>query len=304
MKNRALNSNFLDMFKENGKFHNILEAVKKDDSLIMCMRGDYVTIYYKSLQILKIFENGSFDVDKKYVEEKPIEGFDVEAYFAKAKLGIDRHCKESKVEKLEKEVQQAIVRENNYCSISNATDYFIIDIEYTQNELNARFDALAVLWPRKNRKYGEGLRLAYIEVKAGEKAIKGTSGVSDHYKAIYNFIENLNKNNKEKQDFLEDLENVIMQQRELGLWEIGNNNHKISLSKILEPQLMFILVNYNQNSESIQDELENIQDFILEKDNNIPFELVFATSSFMGYGLYENCMISLENMQKRLVKAE
>ena len=304
MKNRALNSNFLDMFKENGKFHNILEAVKKDDSLIMCMRGDYVTIYYKSLQILKIFENGSFDVDKKYVEEKPIEGFDVEAYFAKAKLGIDRHCKESKVEKLEKEVQQAIVRENNYCSISNATDYFIIDIEYTQNELNARFDALAVLWPRKNRKYGEGLRLAYIEVKAGEKAIKGTSGVSDHYKAIYNFIENLNKNNKEKQDFLEDLENVIMQQRELGLWEIGNNNHKISLSKILEPQLMFILVNYNQNSESIQDELENIQDFILEKDNNIPFELVFVSLSFMGYGLYENCMISLENMQKRLVKAE
>ena len=304
MKNRALNSNFLDMFKENGKFHNILEAVKKDDSLIMCMRGDYVTIYYKSLQILKIFENGSFDVDKKYVEEKPIEGFDVEGYFAQAKLGIDRHCKESRKEKLEKEVQQAIVRENNYCSISNATDYFIIDIEYTQNELNARFDALAVLWPRKNRKYGEGLRLAYIEVKAGEKAIKGTSGVSDHYKAIYNFIENLNKNNKEKQDFLEDLENVIMQQRELGLWEIGNNNHKISLSKILEPQLMFILVNYNQNSESIQDELENIQDFILEKDNNIPFELVFATSSFMGYGLYENCMTSLENMQKRLVKAE
>lgn len=304
MKNRALSSNFLDMFKENGVFHNILEAVKKDDSLIMCMRGNYVTIYYKSLQILKICENGSFDVDKKYVEEKPVQGFDVETYFAKAKIGIDKHCKESRVEKLEKEVQQAIVRENNYCSVSNATDYFIIDIEYTQNELNARFDALAVLWPRKNRKYGEGLRLAYIEVKAGEKAIKGTSGVSDHYKAIYNFIENLNKNNKEKQDFLEDLENVIMQQRELGLWEIGNNNHKISLSKILEPQLMFILVNYNQNSESIQDELENIQDFILEKDNNIPFELVFATSSFMGYGLYENCMISLENMQKRLVKAE
>lgn len=302
MKNRALSPKFLDMFKENGRFYNILEAVKKDDSLIMCMRGDYVTIYYKSLQILKICENGSFDVDKKYIEEKPVQGFDAEAYFAKAKIGIDKHCKESRVEKLEKEVQQAIVRDNNYCSISNATDYFIIDIEYTQNELDARFDALAVLWPRKGRQNGKNLRLAYIEVKAGENAIAGTSGVSEHYKAIYNFIENLDNNNKEKQDFLKDLENVIEQQRELGLWEIGKNDNKISLSQDVKPQLMFILVNYNQNSKSINKEIAKIEEYISEKDNKIPFELVFATSSFMGYGLYENCMLSLENLQKKIVK--
>jgi len=41
-----------------------------------------------------------------------------------------------------------VVRENNYSSISNGTDYFIIDIEY-DNHAHARFDLVAVEWPSK-----------------------------------------------------------------------------------------------------------------------------------------------------------
>ncbi len=294
---RALDEKFFKQFIKDGEYYNITCLIRDDSNLMMCLRGSYVTIYYKSLQILRINKNGTFEVDKNYgINPNDYKG-NWGLYFKDAKKAIDSH---SQVEKLEKEVQQALVKENNCNSICNETDYFILDIEYTQSEFDGRFDALAVYWPKNKRKNGSNLRLAFVEVKAGGKAISGTAGVSAHYESVIKFMGNLKKDNN-KEIFFKDLEDVIDQQRQLGLWKY-ENPHKITFSRTEKPQLIFVLVNYNPNSELINDEIKNIGKLVEKYKNEIPFETLFATSSFMGYGLYDSCMMSLEYVQKRLCR--
>ncbi|MCQ2965614.1 MAG: hypothetical protein MJ250_02605 [Alphaproteobacteria bacterium] len=295
MNTRALKSDFFKEFEKGGKYEKIVELVKADNSLIMCMRGSYVTIYYKSLQILKINEKGTFEVDANYKINPKDYGDSWAVYFKDAKEALDNH---NDVEKLEKEVQQALVKENNCGSICKETDYFILDIEYTQSDFDGRFDALAVYWPKDKRKNGNNLRLAFVEVKAGEKAISGTSGVSRHYKSVIKFMGELNNN---KDEFLEDLEKVIEQQRKLGLWEY-DNSRKITFSRTEKPQLIFVLVNYNPNSSYLDNEIKEIGNYVEKYENEIPIETLFARSSFMGYGLYDSCMLSLEYVQKRVCR--
>ena len=204
MKNRAISEKFFNELKS-GKYQNILQTVKQDDDLIMCLRGDYITIYYKSMRILEISENGEYDVDKNYGIIPPNDDTNWIEYFKNAKFALSSYNKTKQINKLEKEVQQAIVKENNTSSICNETDYFIIDIEYTQPEFDGRFDALAVYWPKNKRKNGHDLQLAFIEVKAGNNAIGGTSGIVKHYESVIEFLNNLTKNN-EKEQFIQDIE--------------------------------------------------------------------------------------------------
>ena len=66
LKERALEQTFFDQFKTGGSYAEITNIVKKDNSLIMCFRGDNVCVYYKGLRILKINENGSYELDLNY----------------------------------------------------------------------------------------------------------------------------------------------------------------------------------------------------------------------------------------------
>ncbi len=89
-------------------------------------------------------------------------------YFPEAKQVMDIYFSNHMHE--EREFQQLAVRENNYSSIANGTDYFIIDIEY-DNHKNARFDLIAAEWPSKGsiRKLQKGFKpnLLIIEMKYG-----------------------------------------------------------------------------------------------------------------------------------------
>jgi hypothetical protein len=55
-----------------------------------------------------------------------------------------------------------------------------------------------------------------------------------------------------------------------------------------------ILANYNQHSTKLKTALTGID------EKNLPFKLLFATSSFMGYGLYEEGIVPLGQFKKLL----
>ena len=295
LKNRSLSEKFFKTLNEE-KYKEIKNIVNNDDDLIMCLRGNYVTIYYKSMRILEISQQGKFNIDKHYGISVPCDNTDWVEYFKNAKYAIDIYGKEKNISKFEKEVQQAIVKENNIGTICNETDYFIIDIEYTQPHFNGRFDALDVHWPKNKRKNGNNLQLAFIEIKAGSNAVRGNSGVSKHYNSVIEFLKNLNQgDNKEK--FIQDLEQMIQQHRDLGLWNIPHNQNKITLSRTIKPQLIFVLADYNPKSKSLVEEFEEIS---ATNNNDLPFELTFATSSFVGYGLYDDCMLTIDEVKEKL----
>ncbi|MBQ8686359.1 MAG: hypothetical protein IJ517_01205, partial [Alphaproteobacteria bacterium] len=155
---------------------------------------------------------------------------------------------------------------------------------YTEqgNPDGGRFDAIALKWSRAMRashNYKPGLAL--IEVKVGSAAIEGKSGIKKHLEDIEKFAVT--------NGFYDDLELMISQMRELYLINIpGETELKFNRSE--KPQFIFALANYNQRSELLW---RNI--FTMTEPEN--YDLRFATSSFIGYGLYDEGMLTLEQFK-------
>jgi hypothetical protein len=91
------------------------------------------------------------------------------------------------------------------------------------------------------------------------------------------------------------MELVFSQLRELELVRFGKggNPHQATFS-LTECQFILVLANYNQHSTRLKTALTGID------EKNLPFKLLFATSSFMGYGLYEESIVPLGQFKKLL----
>lgn len=154
---RGLSDEFITDLKT-GILAPILQRVIEDDTLDLQIRNNYINIYYRGGNIMKISEpiprNGRYyanfnqdyfkgynivsssvaclttktirtvDDSVKWVNDFPILKQSMDIYFSE-------HRKE------EREFQQLIGRENNWSSTSNDTDYFICDIEYANFPVKA-----------------------------------------------------------------------------------------------------------------------------------------------------------------------
>lgn len=308
---RALLPEFFERFKT-GDLSALVEVLTTSSHLMMNLRGDYATIYYKGLRVLEIRANGSFGITREYVLisdiiESPIfskyisnlddpdyfkldipsgDNFPWFDFFTFVMAGIDK-WRSSHSEKCEKDIQQRIAMENNSFGDASATDYFIIDTEYVEegNGKGGRFDAIALKWSRAMRAaHNYCPTLALIEVKNATGAIEGKSGIKKHLEDIEKFAVT--------DDFYNDLELMISQMRELYLINIpGETELKFNRSE--KPQFIFALANYNQRSELLWRNVAKMTE--PEK-----YDLRFATSSFIGYGLFEEGMLTLEQFKSRM----
>lgn len=292
MKMRSISEKFREELKT-GSLLKLLEYVLKDDTLCLELRGEAVNIYYRGGSLFKIDNKFNLTFDTKYQdlnnEDKKLnpnpgveEAVNNIPFYKKA---MDRWFNEKP--KYEREFQQIILRENNNSgNISRATDYYITDIEYQDNENNSRFDMVAFKWLSNGavRKNTNALSLAFIEVKYGDNAMGGSAGIKKHLDDLKTFI-----SDKEKLDeFKKDMEQVFTQKCELGLMDgLNENQFKISLSDD-EPEVIFIFANHDPDSKRLNNILSeiNVSDY--------PFKILIAQSSYMGYGLYADNMIPLE----------
>lgn len=227
-------------------------------------------------------------------------------------------------EDVEKEIQQRIVLENNLLGKSESTDYYIFDTEYTAKQFrqdkinNGKFDAVAVHYSENC----ELPQLAFIEVKAGNKAVsekqketkEKTSGVYDHWFDVVKF-------NNISEEFFDDKIKMLDQLNAFGFLKLPDNLKDCVINKQIGRkhfQMIFVLANYDQSGTELISEIEDIEKAINGdfRKNNLPahemarikenvkyIDLRFATSSFMGYGLYDECMLTL-NQFKDLLKTK
>ncbi len=307
MKKRALSENFFKRFKE-GDLTGLVECLQAFPHFMLNLRGAYATIYYKGLRVLEIQENGKFGITKEYVvptesDIDPIFGdyiqdlgdkefcdlnikdaatFDWFGFLTMIMRGIDK-WRAQHGGKTEKEIQQRIVLENNLFGGATSTDYFIVDTEYA--EPGARFDAIALHWSRDmrdKRDYKPGI--AFIEIKAGQNAIDGACGVAKHLQDIVKY--------EITEDFYKDIEEMVVQLRDLGLMDMPGNK-RLEIDSAKKPQMIFAIANYNQKSSKLKSALES---------ETVPenIDLRFATASFLGYGLYDEGMLTLPEFTDRL----
>jgi hypothetical protein len=291
-----------DLLKEEGKLYTLLQYVKSDNTLDIEIRENNINIYYRGGSALKVSEilgkDYVFHFDRNYLNTSDSHSAEIintslpsgdwMNFFPIAKQSMDFYF--TKLCKEEREFQQLVVRENNYSTIANSTDYFILDIEYN-NHKNARFDMVAIEWLSNAsvRKLMNGYmpKLVIIEMKYGDGALKGCAGLNKHIDDFYEFI----RNPADVSEFKNEMLGVFKQKRELGiipcLSENGNKNIVSQLADDIE--MMFMIANHDPASSILFSELECLKDQ----------KFKFITSNFTGYCLFKENVFSSDQLIQR-----
>lgn len=292
MKKRSLSNAFIDKLLSDYKA--LTDYVVFDDTLDMEFRGEEVMVYYRGGRLLSLSETGVLTpLDQNYGESIPLYLNNIEEYIPKAKHLIDVFQVAIKANLGEKEISQRIVMENNYSPYSNDTDYFIADMEYCQGDgENCQFDLIGLKWPstpaaRKTLNF----KIAVIETKQGIHSLRTSThnpGLKRHYEDYTAFV-----NGVDFMSIATDMVKIFCQKCELGLVKMNSRSEPITRNsqfKIDEkPEFIAVLANYKRKSNELTSELNSIS-----ADSKISF----ATSNYMGYGLFESSLISLAEITK------
>ncbi|WP_296561265.1 hypothetical protein [uncultured Acetobacterium sp.] len=307
----GLTDNFMVSLKE-GKFRNLLEVVQKDDSLCMTIGDNCIRLYYRGGSLLKEITENDLNsdainfkrkFDQNYFEHQEINGFfkdNIREDLEKTKT-IDEFIRliprlkremDLKGTKAEREFEQLIFRENNYSGISNDTDYFMVDMEALDCGNGSQFDLIAIKWPSEStaKIACKPITLAIIEMKYGDKALKGDAGIVKHFKDIENYAK------EEKINvMIKKAETQFNQLVELGLINVNigivNGEKKKIVVDQIKPEFIIVAANHKPIDIKLKNELKSA----IEKYPDILkyVDVKIATSSLMGYGLYQKQMIDI-----------
>ena len=290
---RGLAQKFINTLKS-GFLKPLMDLIIIDSTLCLEIRENYVNIYYRGGNIIKIEEtHGVFKAsfDRKYLDKDLTKvpdlpcilnnTEDVEAWlndipFLKHEMDLWFGCHP----KNEREFQQLMLRENNVGNSAKGTDYFICDIEYANH--TGRFDLIAVKWPSSSvhRKNNKNLRLAFIEMKYLDNALTGSAGLCKHIDDINIFL----SNSENLENIKQEMKGIFNQKLDLGLI---NNQKSIESFSDHKPEFILALINHDPDSSILRNELEKLPDCPNA-------EIKVATSNFMGYGLYNQSIYSLD----------
>jgi len=296
---RRLNEIFMEDLNS-GKLSRLLNIIKIDATLQLEIRSNYVNIYYRGGNLCRIDQKKdryTFLFDTKYVVDNNNlwQSVDLDCIDSEDKLVemipfIKREMDHwfSKYPKNEREAQQQIVLENNYTSISGDTDYFVCDVEYARSDIGCRFDVMAIKWPStsSSRNRLDDCGLAFLEVKYGDGALTGNAGLKKHFQDIIKFVEE-----GQYQSFISEMESVYSQKIKLGLFP--GQSKTIKISKSIKPQFIILVANHKPAKSVLQRELRVILDEYPHLNDQL--DILIAQSSLMGYGLYEEKLLSLQD---------
>ena len=239
---RKLNDKIVSAI-ENGSLSGFLDLVEKSKGeLELEIRNNYVNIYYMGGCIYKIVSRKAgceVIFNKKYFEHN--EKLSKKLRDKKNELLKEKPIDELKevmrswfVEhpNLERQCQQKIVSENNWCEHS---DYTILDIEYAKYEKEGRyrFDMIAI--------NSEG-NLSLIELKYGLGSVNGNAGILKHIDDIMKFL------NSEyyKKDFYSEMEGIMEQKKK---WRIAPSANEKPFSKKAKAEIILLFINDGKQSD-------------------------------------------------------
>ncbi|MBU4312210.1 MAG: hypothetical protein KJ706_05795 [Candidatus Omnitrophica bacterium] len=308
---RGLSDDFIADLQDGGFLSSLIDLIRKDSSLSLEIRHDYINVYYRGGNLLRLsklkehvylpfFDDNYFRDKIGFLEglpEKIRSVADIDYWRNKLpalKSEMDQWF--SINPKAEREFQQVVVWENNNSSISNHTDYFIVDIEY-DNKRGGRFDMVAIQWDSNSiaRKLQGGYKpkLCFIEMKYGDSALNGKSGMLGHVKQWSEYL----GYEENKKDIKEEMLNLFKQKRDLRL--VGGLEGNGNLVKDFADDIdcIFLLANHDPEKSGLKNIIRELGQI------NIPgVGIKFCIGNFMGYGLYKENVISLPEFNKRYAR--
>jgi hypothetical protein len=301
---RGINAKFISDLKQ-GELGCVLHKVKTDDTLCLEIRENYINIYYRGGNMFRIKQTGAsykiqFDLNyckhktepsvyyNQLINNSTAEQWVLSIPYIKAEMDLWFH----EHPKSEREYQQLILRDNNSSTVAGDTDYFIADIEYANSDNGSRFDILAVKWvsTATERKNPNRVTLAVMELKYGDGAIGGSAGITKHFDDMETFFSDAQK----VSDLYNEVEVMFNQKLELGL--INGISKPIKLDRNEKADFVLLFANHKSSKTPLHRELNKA----LQAHRRL-LDLVsirVASANCLGYGLYENNMIEINEYIK------
>lgn len=249
---RYLDDNFLADLKT-GFLAPLREAVVKDRDLVMELRGDYINVYCKGHNLLKLAQDHrgyTVDINREFrVTEPPtparMDSSDQVGQFIRAIPGIKyRIATYTDRRNREIEFEQLIVRANN-CERDLNSDFFIVDRQVAMPDRVEQFDLMAIYWNREGRKRKQTVPLELLEVKFGQNS--DISVIGDQLGRYLQSIE------RHMGRLAEEAERLLAQKIELALIEQPDDRLEalktLKVSRRIEDvRFGIVLVDYNPHS--------------------------------------------------------
>jgi|GEM_PF-23342 len=258
---RGINERFIKDLNT-GILKDFLVFVKNNKELCLEIRRNYINIYYKGGNLLKITQTAkdyTFHFDSKYCKNK---GDDSNFDYVKSldkknalvwitEFSLLMKEMDSWFEcrpKAEREFQHNLIKAND----GTDSNVFILDIEFagwTKENKLFKLDMLGLF------KTGDGYKLIIFENKYGGGAIGGKAGVNKHYNDIVSIINYA----PSRENLVASVINIANNKADLGLCNIINN------TDITEIEILFLIVEFNPNSMAIKNAVEKIYKSIAAK---------------------------------------
>jgi len=260
---------FADAFKKS-ELYQLYEAHK--DELFLGVRNNYLNLYYNCDSIARITykkEEKSIvcEIDRYYLDGNPHKDKGKKA----KNLQPGEICKEyekikkysNKRNKEEKKAQSILIINNNKNKSSN---WFCIDIEYAKSyenkaekeeaDCSPRFDIIAISKKSPHK-------AALIELKYGNKAIGGKSGI---YKHIEDDIKFCKKGFFESQ-LKQEIVNIIKSLNKLDV-DIPLDISSKEFPILLAPEFYFITLNNNAKNDKASTPKQSMGGYLFNKKDN------------------------------------
>ena len=128
-------------------------------------------------------------------------------------------------------------------------------------------------------------RLAVFEVKYGDAALSGTAGLVDHINDLNAFLEA----DGAVEQLRADADLLFQQKHALGLID---TKHRIKVSRSETPLYVLVLIDHDPDSRILLDTLRGLPRLH-------GASLRFATSTMMGFGLFEQGVVGQPTLERR-----
>jgi hypothetical protein len=272
---------------------------------MLAIRGTSINVYYRGGSILRLEQDEHRYVpqfDANYAKGEPLPSLpsvistpeQCEAWInALPALKEIMNTFLSVHAKSEREFQQLVAWENNRSPIANSTEYFITDIEYADVRQNARLDMLALKWLSHHRKDGSKCTPVFIEMKYGIGAYDGDAGIRKHIDDLESILDDPEKVHHLNRTIADQFNQLSA----LGLISFNRSKEFETVSVSGRPEVVFLLANHNPRSRRLLNIIEAIEE-------PKSFDLRFFSAAFAGYGMHEDCMMTLDAFRERLRLAQ
>ena len=284
---RAITDNKFLKSLENGLLRNITDYVKEHNDLDLQIRDNYINIYYRGGNILRIKSPNSFEFDefyfyrdsdtvaKKNVSEETkqklkknrndlldlVKKGEISKYFEQAKKCMEDWWKamgdKRGIHHNERDLQHKISRSN-----SNNTPYIVLDLEYqvsTKSEFAydgkidkkmPRIDIIAIT--------SDTGQLCVMDLKKDGGALEGKSGVECH---IDSFEHTIGRDYNKL--FIKEMQNLYEQKRAMRLIESN-----VEISNVA-PEFLFLFQGSNDDRDRLIHDAGNYRIITLQNNNII-----------------------------------